>query len=894
MNYPFELQRREAAAIRARREKAAQSAVSHDPAPSPEEAESRHKGALPPGAHRDQLPPRTVGLALSGGGIRSATFSLGVLQALAKKGRLRHIDYLSTVSGGGYTGSFLGRLFTRNAIAALAANKADPCGRVESILANDASPQLDWLRRNANYLVATGGSDVRQHLALIWRNLVTIYLILALLGLALFGLLLLAGDRIAAIAPIAAPPAALVALGPAGALSAWWWLPLAALGVAVFPCAVAFWLAPKQDSRASFSFFPLAAWITLLAFLGLAAGYPAALAAFTILLLSAAWLEIARRRLPPHLDPSTGESSSDPGTVIRNRLTRGLGEALVLLLVCVLWPFLDTVARAFALGHLQRLIAAWTLLLAPLTPFLRQMAAFLRSSAAKKKGGARQPGFFGSPAVRAGIIAFPIAGLLIVLLDAAVHWLFNRHGGWGCAALLLGAALSVIFGRAFDFLNFSALQEAYGARISRTFLGASNPARIFADPSGEGCDVQLVHPDDDIAFDQYHPEANGGPLHLISMCVNETIDAASQRGVPERKGLPMCVGPCGVSVSRKFHATWAPPPPAAALPWWTRLRRFLDGRIPPIPGARVALRPIPVPGELFHVFQGPAGWPAFVESLRLSRWIATSGAAVGTGSGRTTSLPISLLLGLVDIRLGYWWDSGINAKDRPGRFPWGVWRKLKALPAALVKMQSLLISDFLGCFEGPSHRFWNISDGGHFDNTAIYELIRRRVPFIIAVDGSEDVSFTFDDMAELVRQVRIDFGAEVVFVDPASKTAQPPKWILDWLSNYPKMLGSLPDIGERGAPKASKSPRSIKSKRKHAALAHVTYDGADEPATWIILLKASVTGDESLDITNYKENNPAFPSEPTTEQFFNEAQWESYRALGEHIGNIIISQTLQN
>ena len=54
---------------------------------------------------------RTVGLALSGGGIRSATFSLGVLQALSKTSLLPRIDYLSTVSGGSYIGSFFGSYF---------------------------------------------------------------------------------------------------------------------------------------------------------------------------------------------------------------------------------------------------------------------------------------------------------------------------------------------------------------------------------------------------------------------------------------------------------------------------------------------------------------------------------------------------------------------------------------------------------------------------------------------------------------------------------------------------------------------------------------------------------------------------------------------------------------
>jgi hypothetical protein len=125
--------------------------------------------------------------------MRAAIFSLGILQSLAKKGRLREIDFLSSISGGGYMGSFLGRLFSRSSIASLAEMKGDPCARVESILADDASPQIEWLRENASYLFSADRSDVR-HLALFWRNLVTIYLIFALLGLALFGLLRLAGD----------------------------------------------------------------------------------------------------------------------------------------------------------------------------------------------------------------------------------------------------------------------------------------------------------------------------------------------------------------------------------------------------------------------------------------------------------------------------------------------------------------------------------------------------------------------------------------------------------------------------------------------------------------------------------------------------------------------------
>ena len=190
-------------------------------------------------------------------------------------------------------------------------------------------------------------------------------------------------------------------------------------------------------------------------------------------------------------------------------------------------------------------------------------------------------------------------------------------------------------------------------------------------------------------------------------------------------------------------------------------------------------------------------------------------------------------------------------------------------------MQSLLLSDFLGRFLGPAYRFWKISDGGCFDNTGIYELLRRRIPFIVAIDATEDAPLDFSDVAELVAQVRTDFGAELEFVDPAAVAGNIPAWIISWLADPEKNLGRLQDVG--------------KPNGAHAALAQITYDGDQEPATWIVLLKASVTGDEPLDVTAYKKNNPAFPSEPGTDWMLSEAQWECYRTLGEHVGATVLN-----
>src|SRR5205823_3076806 len=102
------------------------------------------------------------------------------------------------------------------------------------------------------------------HLAVFWRNLSCIYLVLTFLGLAVFGLLRLGGDWLSR---WFGTPGFVASMGmaAANALSRWWWLPIGVLAVAIVPCALAYWLAPKLGTRASFSFFPVAAWSILLA-----------------------------------------------------------------------------------------------------------------------------------------------------------------------------------------------------------------------------------------------------------------------------------------------------------------------------------------------------------------------------------------------------------------------------------------------------------------------------------------------------------------------------------------------------------------------------------------------------------------------------------------------------
>ena len=113
---------------------------------------------------------------------------------------------------------------------------------------------------------------------------------------------------------------------------------------------------------------------------------------------------------------------------------------------------------------------------------------------------------------------------------------------------------------------------------------------------------------------------------------------------------------------------------------------------------------------------------------------------------------------------------------------------------ALFQTQSYLLAELLGRYSGRYAPYWFLSDGGHFDNTALYELLRRRVGLIIATDGGADAAYEQDDVANLMRLARIDFGCEFIRLDAAAvrASAGAAAPLADHL--WP------PERGDRGAP----------------------------------------------------------------------------------------------
>ena len=89
-----------------------------------------------------ELPESRLGIALSGGGIRSAAFNLGSLQVAAETGLLARANFLSCVSGGAYIPIAM----------AISWSESDASDLEDSLPWSNGSPEEEHFRRNSRYL----------------------------------------------------------------------------------------------------------------------------------------------------------------------------------------------------------------------------------------------------------------------------------------------------------------------------------------------------------------------------------------------------------------------------------------------------------------------------------------------------------------------------------------------------------------------------------------------------------------------------------------------------------------------------------------------------------------------------------------------------------------------
>ena len=214
--------------------------------------------------------------------------------------------------------------------------------------------------------------------------------------------------------------------------------------------------------------------------------------------------------------------------------------------------------------------------------------------------------------------------------------------------------------------------------------------------------------------------------------------------------------------------------------------------------------------------------------------MAVSAAAAAPNMGTITMKQFVFIMTLLNVRLGYWTTNPRKINRAPGM---SRWRWFGVGPRYLLK-------EALGNLNAKKS-YVNLSDGGHIENLAMYQLLKRRCKLIIAVDAEADEDFTFKGLVTLIRYADIDMGITIDIN-------------LDEIRNR-----------SRGLSKSHWTLGMIKYSRKETG--HLLY------------IKSSLTGDENEYIKAYHEKNPTFPDQSTADQFFDETQFECYRSLGEHI-----------
>ncbi|MEO7072207.1 MAG: patatin-like phospholipase family protein [Rhodanobacter sp.] len=757
-----------------------------------------------------------IGLALSGGGVRSATFCLGVLRALAKNGVLHRFDYLSTVSGGGYAGSAFGRLFGTGAGAE----------EVERGVADDRSLWLWWLRSNGRYLIPSGPRDLLQTWAGQLRGFVAtqfeITALILLLSCVIVLPHLLGFQWQSASAPL-----------PTGTL--WWALTPVAGWIVIF-MAFAYWWSRDADDWSVWSDVTICASTSVMAVYLLSPLWHKALGGHgevAMAVIGGILLAVPLSRL--WLLLRTSRPAED-----RVRYTIALSTSLKYLILLFLlgaadllsWFLADQVGATFRHGSV--LTSAG---LAAMLVVVARFALPLLQPHDHKSSLSQLP--LALLANLCGLLLLVLLALFwlsalqyfvfvarLSALDTWMHWLAVLAPGIGhppaadnwlrwLTVAIPSLAYVVLTGGNLQMINRSSLHAFYRSRIARTYVSVGNyegaqqvagRTRFPISPMGtktrDNADavVKLTEllQSDDIALPDYAPHDYGGPIHLINCCINQTIDDRTDGYNADRKGVYLTVSSLGLE-----NGTQAP-----------LLRTGTDD---PLAGSS------------------------------LSQWIAISGAAAGSGMGSMTRAGTAALFFLSGFRLGYWWRNTLN----PSRF-W--WSRLGKSRAALQEM--------LARFPGLSSPVWYLSDGGHFDNTGVYSLLKRELKLIVLADCGADPNYVFSDVENLTRKARIDFDADIEFIDPASLPADLPD-ALHARFGTPDSI--MPTPGNQ-----------------HLLLARIRY--ASGASGCLLVVKPRLYCELPLDVAGYADRNRDFPQQSTAQQFFDESQWESYCQLGEVLG----------
>ncbi|WDE07140.1 hypothetical protein SG34_009750 [Thalassomonas viridans] len=689
-------------------------------------------------------------LAISGGGIRSASFAIGVIQGLRNRqpGKdspsiFDKLSYLSTASGGGYAGSALSwyqrkfNFFPFGDRSSFAGSQHNGCRENRT---------LNYIRQHGKYLTPNqlgGASLIGTVLLSIFHALTAYTLLICFLFMALM------------------------------------------LGFNLVPCLFDFCepgyfstQTPHGKSRAEF----FGSAVTLLVVTALAFG--AATLAYG--LRSFAW---------------RGQELKYSFRLQIQKLLGNLVRALAAALVLCALPFVAELVYPSS-GDLWNDSMIGGASLSSILGVLVSLRTMKSDSDNNKPPGLIE-NLLSSLVVITLILVVLTASYLLAefLLEVAVNnW-------WGLLLWLPALGLTLLFALGVN-INQISPHKMYRDRLMETFLKDPDVhAQSDLQARGQTADAYLLS--ELVPEEGEEQDNNWTPYHLIN--TNVILNNANHPKYRGRMGDSFVLSPyyCG------SNATGYVP-----------TGDFSDGK------------------------------------LTLATAMSISGAALNpqsgvSGIGKTTTPLVSYLLAFFGMRLGFW-ALNPNRTDMDIQ----VQKPNYVRPGA---------ANLLSFGHEEASTFIELSDGGHFDNTGLYELVRRRLPVIILSDGSADPDANYDDFGNAVERIRVDFGVRIRFPDPEFN-----------------LWGMSPGSAALDAPE-SKADSNIIGEQKEQlaqrgyAIGDIVYPAVGENKAFVgklVYIKATLVDKLPRDLYAYKAANPEYPNQPTSDQFFDERQFESYRELG--------------
>ena len=830
-----------------------------------------------------------LGLALSGGGIRSATFNLGVLQSLARLEVLPCIDYLSMVSGGGYIGSWLIAWIKRAGLKKVTAGLQPDWHKHTD---GKATPEIEFLRDYSNYLTPHVGFFTADTWTVIVTYIRNLLLNLLILVTAAIGVLLLPRWLVVLVPHLKGgwvPPVFIVLeILAFGFFGYFFWPALCAAGgnsATQQATTTNDKESSADESEVGKGQGPIVLLIGLCSFTSayLAAGWAGedasnlawthellwvpvfVIALWTLLgMVLAAWLKLAKDAELPDWNRyavflsslvSYALLSVPPAFWVLEKLggrwrwdfsalvSWGVPiVVLVFLLAAALQVGLTSLLLSNEVREWTARLGAWLLILGLVWAALFGIALYgpdvflwarhsvgqwlvktvtvawavhtvvgVWSAFSSKSGNGDSGKWLNILAVTAPPVF--VVGLLM-WLSYGIHRFPPKPAEFGIVAAALSLFLAWLLSLRIDINEFS-MHTFYRNRLVRCYLGASRFPFDTPKPDKNATDEERFQykcrrkanrfsgfdPKDDILLASVaakpQPGDTGcekrkyaGPYPILNAALNLTH--GRRLAWQERKAESFTFTPryCGGTINDKDS--------------------FLPTRDYAYPHAGVYL--------------GTA--------------MAISGAAVSPLAGFHYSSSAGFLMTVFNARLGQWLANPRMPEITSNRFGprFGFLWLLRELFG--------LIND-----EAP---YVNLSDGGLFENLGIYELVRRRVKYIIACDAGEDRDLKFGDLGTAIRRCRSDFGVEIEI--------------------------KLDDIQRDSTTKLSKSSFAVGTIHYSPGPPYDPHADGE-----LLYLKASLTRDDPPDVLEYHSNNDDFPHQSTADQWFDESQFESYRRLGESI-----------